>query len=177
MLLSPALPLRLNSVESDKERKWRNGSATTSLAAPTLCGVCPNGVFIRIMYHTPRQNRSCSASKLPALAHAALRLGFLSSPLATSIAVSNSPALAAAITEMAKDIGVDVVRNAPEWAREHSLTDIDFTYGVLYGTKRQSNKKDWHILRNMAEVLPRTANVTGTHRSLWSLAYQAEVSE
>ena len=30
----------------------------------------------------------------------------------------------------------------------------DFTYGVLYGTKKQSNKKDWHILRNIFEKLP-----------------------
>ena len=33
-------------------------------------------------------------------------------------------------------------------------TRLDFTYGVLYGTKKQSNKKDWHILRNIARKLP-----------------------
>ena len=39
------------------------------------------------------------------------------------------------------------------WAQEAGVTEIDFTYCVLYGTKRISNKKDWHILRTIAERL------------------------
>src|SRR5699024_9986011 len=34
---------------------------------------------------------------------------------------------------------------------ESKRKHIDFTYGVLYGTLKQSNKKDWHILRNIKE--------------------------
>ncbi|MFP4436456.1 MAG: PmeII family type II restriction endonuclease [Chloroflexaceae bacterium] len=56
--------------------------------------------------------------------------------------------------EMSKDIAVDIVSNCVEWAREASVDNIDFTYGVLYGTRRISNKKDWHILRNICEQIP-----------------------
>lgn len=73
--------------------------------------------------------------------------------------------------EMAKDIGVDVITHAPAWATNHSANNIDFTYGVLYGTKKQSNKKDWHILRNMGSALPDSASVTSTWKRNWSIAY------
>jgi hypothetical protein len=55
--------------------------------------------------------------------------------------------------EMSKDIAEDILANFEHWANEHSVREIDFTYGVLYGTKSQSNKKDWHILRNIAAKL------------------------
>jgi len=55
--------------------------------------------------------------------------------------------------EMSKDIAEDILANFEHWAKEHSVKEIDFTYGVLYGTKSQSNKKDWHILRNLEEKL------------------------
>ncbi len=50
-------------------------------------------------------------------------------------------------------------------------THIEFTYGVLYGTKKQSNKKDWHILRNVAAALPDGSAVTSWHGGAWSIAY------
>lgn len=55
--------------------------------------------------------------------------------------------------EMSKDIAEDILANFEHWAEENDVTEIDFTYGVLYGTKSQSNKKDWHILRNLEEGL------------------------
>lgn len=73
--------------------------------------------------------------------------------------------------EMAQQIGRDVAANVASWAANHGTTNVDFTYGVLYGTKRQSNKKDWHILRSVAEILPQGANVVASHRGAWSIAY------
>jgi hypothetical protein len=74
--------------------------------------------------------------------------------------------------EMAKDIGADVVHHVRAWADKHHANKVDFTYGVLYGTKRLSNKKDWHILRNMAELVPAGAQTVSSHRGAWSIAYR-----
>ena len=74
--------------------------------------------------------------------------------------------------EMAQQIGRDVVANIGTWAENHGTTKVDFTYGVLYGTKRQSNKKDWHILRSIAEVLPDDAVISTSHRQSWCIGYQ-----
>lgn len=61
--------------------------------------------------------------------------------------------------EMSKDIADDILQNCAGWAALAEVNEIDFTYGVLYGTKKQSNKKDWHILRNIAEKLPEGAHL------------------
>lgn len=73
--------------------------------------------------------------------------------------------------EMAKDIGRDVVAHAQAWAASHQSTSVEFTYGVLYGTRKQSNKKDWHILRNIAEVLPVDAEIVSSYKDNWSIIY------
>lgn len=52
---------------------------------------------------------------------------------------------------MSENLADSILGNALAWANEHDATQLDFTYGVLYGTKKQSNKKDWHILRNIHE--------------------------
>jgi hypothetical protein len=62
--------------------------------------------------------------------------------------------------EMSKDIADDIITNCVQWAKESKKKEIDFTYGVLYGTKKQSNKKDWHILRNIDEKLPEKAIIS-----------------
>jgi len=54
--------------------------------------------------------------------------------------------------EMSKDLADDIVGHSEQWAEEAGVDHVDFTYGVLYGTKKQSNKKDWHILRNIVEI-------------------------
>jgi hypothetical protein len=54
---------------------------------------------------------------------------------------------------MSKDIADDIVANCQAWATAANVQAIEFTYGVLYGTNKLSNKKDWHILRNVGEKL------------------------
>lgn len=73
--------------------------------------------------------------------------------------------------DMAKNIGNELVERSPSWAVNHGVKEIDFTYGVLYGTKKQSNKKDWHILRNIEESRPRQSSLTMSHKKAWSVAY------
>lgn len=73
--------------------------------------------------------------------------------------------------EMAQNIGRDVVAHVSAWARKHDAARVDFTYGVLYGTKRQSNKKDWHVLRNIAEALPDDVAVHVSHKKAWAIRY------
>ena len=57
--------------------------------------------------------------------------------------------------EMSENFADAILANCEEWANEAGKKKLDFTYGVLYGTRKQSNKKDWHILRNIAKKLPR----------------------
>jgi hypothetical protein len=56
--------------------------------------------------------------------------------------------------EMAENFADAVINNAAAWANDQGSKELDFTYGALYGTPRQSNKKDWHILRNIWDKLP-----------------------
>lgn len=51
--------------------------------------------------------------------------------------------------EMSENFADSVLGNYQAWAKESGVNKIDFTYGVLYGTQRLSNKKDWHILKNI----------------------------
>lgn len=51
------------------------------------------------------------------------------------------------------------------------MKKIDFTYGVLYGTPKQSNKKDWHILRNIEEKLT-NATLDISPRGVWGLKFK-----
>src|SRR5690606_5839569 len=77
--------------------------------------------------------------------------------------------------EMAKDIGRDVVAHASAWAANHCASRVEFTYGVLYGTKRQSNKKDWHVLRNIAEAARQGGGqITQSHAKTWQVQYCME---
>lgn len=73
---------------------------------------------------------------------------------------------------MAKDIGQDVVTHVATWAAAHEAREVQFSYGVLYGTKRQSNKKDWHVLRNIAEWLPDNADIVVSHERNWQIHYR-----
>ena len=73
--------------------------------------------------------------------------------------------------DMARNIANELVDGAPSWALSHNVSEIDFTYGVLYGTKKQSNKKDWHILRNIFENRPPRSTLDMSHRQAWSIAY------
>ena len=55
--------------------------------------------------------------------------------------------------EMSANLADDILSNSREWAETAKVKEIDFTYGVLYGTEKTVNKKDWHILRNIKEKL------------------------
>ena len=73
--------------------------------------------------------------------------------------------------DIAKNIGNELVERAPSWALSHGVREVDFTYGVLYGTKKQSNKKDWHILRNINEARPSGSTLSTSHKGAWEIAY------
>ena len=73
--------------------------------------------------------------------------------------------------DMAKNIGHELVDRASSWAVNHGVKEVDFTYGVLYGTKKQSNKKDWHILRNIDEARPHPSTLITSHKGAWAIAY------
>lgn len=53
--------------------------------------------------------------------------------------------------EMSADFADSILLNAESWAAIGESRKLSFTYGVLYGTSKISNKKDWHILRKLAE--------------------------
>lgn len=74
--------------------------------------------------------------------------------------------------EMSKDIAADILANCSAWASLADAKQIDFTYGVLYGTQRQSNKKDWHILRNLAERLPAQGKLTIAPARVWHCEFK-----
>ena len=73
--------------------------------------------------------------------------------------------------EMAQNIGRDIAAQAPAWAAKYKSDTVDFTYGVLYGTKALSNKKDWHVLRSLAEALAVGTNLVESHKKAWSISY------
>ncbi|MEW6501866.1 MAG: hypothetical protein AB1456_10295 [Thermodesulfobacteriota bacterium] len=53
--------------------------------------------------------------------------------------------------EMSENFADAILNHYQTWSSEANRTRLDFTYGVLYGTPKTSNKKDWHILRNIRE--------------------------
>lgn len=55
--------------------------------------------------------------------------------------------------EMSENFADQILAHFKTWANTFSCVKIDFTYGVLYGTQKISNKKDWHILRKVKEKL------------------------
>jgi hypothetical protein len=75
--------------------------------------------------------------------------------------------------EMSENIADAIIANSTEWATTANAKRIDFTYGVLYGTKKQSNKKDWHILRNITEKLP-TRSIKVHPAGAWTCEYEKD---
>lgn len=73
--------------------------------------------------------------------------------------------------EMSENFADAIINNCEAWATEAGVHQIDFSYGVLYGTKKTSNKKDWHILRNIREkVGPKDVIVQPDNR--WNCSFQ-----
>lgn len=56
--------------------------------------------------------------------------------------------------EMSENFADNLVANSHLWAQNYHVSRVNFSYGVLYGTEKMSNKKDWHILRKICEKLP-----------------------
>lgn len=73
--------------------------------------------------------------------------------------------------EMSKDIADDIVGHAEQWAETEGVDHIDFTYGALYGTRKSSNKKDWHILRNIVETVG-TRFVIDLPKQTWHCSFR-----
>lgn len=73
--------------------------------------------------------------------------------------------------EMSENLADAVLQNYTAWAADAAVHRIDFTYGVLYGTPKQSNKKDWHILRNIAEKLKGGKMLIAPH-GVWGLQFE-----
>lgn len=73
--------------------------------------------------------------------------------------------------EMSENFADAILNNYQAWAQDAGVSRIDFTYGVLYGTKKISNKKDWHILRNVKEKNPSAITVDPANR--WDCAFTA----
>lgn len=71
--------------------------------------------------------------------------------------------------EMSENLADAVLDNFKRWADDSKSKEIEFSYGVLYGTKRQSNKKDWHILRNIAQKTKGT--ITDSHKDSWMVGF------
>lgn len=74
--------------------------------------------------------------------------------------------------EMSENFADNVIAHGPGWLAAESAKELDFTYGVLYGTKKLSNKKDWHILRNIAEKLP-IVNLVTPPWNQWQMRFES----
>ena len=73
--------------------------------------------------------------------------------------------------EMSENFADAVLGNYQSWSRESGCDRLDFTYGVLYGTEKLSNKKDWHILRNIKQKCGNTLTVSPDNQ--WACQFVA----
>lgn len=73
--------------------------------------------------------------------------------------------------EMSENFADAILNNYQAWASDAQVSEVDFTYGVLYGTKKLSNKKDWHILRNVKAKNPSAITVDPADR--WDCAFSS----
>lgn len=75
--------------------------------------------------------------------------------------------------EMSENFADSIIAHCGAWAAEVGVQKIDFTYGVLYGTPKVSNKKDWHILRNVAQKVP-VRSVTVSPDGRWDCSFKRD---
>ncbi|MCG3129844.1 MAG: hypothetical protein FLDDKLPJ_00580 [Phycisphaerae bacterium] len=75
--------------------------------------------------------------------------------------------------EMSENFADSIVTHAGAWAAEADVRRVDFSYGVLYGTPRLSNKKDWHILRNVCQKVS-ADTITVSPSGRWDCAFQRD---
>lgn len=72
--------------------------------------------------------------------------------------------------EMSENFADAILNHYRAWSNEANRSKVDFTYGVLYGTPKTSNKKDWHILRNLHEKRPHAITIAPADK--WNCAFQ-----
>ncbi len=72
--------------------------------------------------------------------------------------------------EMSENFADSIVSHSRVWADAEGVRKIDFTYGVLCGTPKGSNKKDWHILRNVKQKIP-DGSMTVRPDGRWNCAF------
>lgn len=72
--------------------------------------------------------------------------------------------------EMSENFADNIFAHSAAWLRDSGAETLEFTYGVLYGTKKQSNKKDWHILGKLAgKIAPE--DVLSSPKGSWSMSF------
>ncbi|WP_448129494.1 PmeII family type II restriction endonuclease [Stenotrophomonas rhizophila] len=72
--------------------------------------------------------------------------------------------------EMSENFADNIFAHSASWLKDSGAEALEFSYGVLYGTKKQSNKKDWHILGKLAGKLG-SENVTSSPKGEWSMSF------
>jgi len=77
--------------------------------------------------------------------------------------------------EMSENFADAILSHSGSWASEENVSRVDFTYGVLYGTRKISNKKDWHILRNIKDKRPDSVIVDPSNR--WDCSFNNDAIE
>lgn len=70
---------------------------------------------------------------------------------------------------MAERLADDLVEYGDSWAQTFGGKNLEYSFGALYGTRRRSNKKDWHILRHVVDkVESRGGQVVSSADESWS---------
>lgn len=76
---------------------------------------------------------------------------------------------------MTDSISSEVFKYASVWAKAAGVNKVEFTVGVLYGTPRMSNKKDWHILRKIAQsVSSSKSKLIQSPNDGWQCRFQSD---
>lgn len=74
---------------------------------------------------------------------------------------------------MVAGIANDIVQHYRFWADDKKVKYLDFTIGILYGTYKQSQKKDWHILDETRKKLAdKGIKMTIPPDGIWSCSFQ-----
>lgn len=64
------------------------------------------------------------------------------------------------------------VANYRTWAKEHGICKLKFDVGILYGTCKQSMKKDWHIIDESSKKLPNGVKIGSTPDHSWHFDFK-----
>lgn len=81
--------------------------------------------------------------------------------------------------EMSENFADNIFQHHSAWIGSRADAEkLDFAYGVLYGTRRQSNKKDWHILRKLeTKVIEAGGEIVEPSAGQWRLSFRLNGSQ